>query len=130
MLDVKTKLATFHLQEGMDEKIVMLLKQEGYMDESRYAKAFAQGKLRINKWGRNKIYAALQYKKVPELFILQGLAEIDQEEYVKVLREVISAKSKEIKEPDYNKHNKKVAKFAISKGFEPRLVWDILDYRD
>jgi len=130
MQDVRIKLKSFHLQEGMDEKIIVELEKENYLDEARFAKVFASGKLRINKWGRNKIYAALQQKKVPEFFILQGLSEIDQDEYIQVLRHLIASKSKEIKEPDFDRHNKKVANFAISKGFEPRLVWDILNYRD
>ena len=130
MYDVKSKLKSFHLQEGIAEKIILELEKENYLDEARYAKVFASGKIRINKWGKNKIYAALQQKRVPEFFILQGLSEIDEDEYLHVLREVISAKSREIKEPDFNRHNKKVAKFAISKGFESQLVWDILNYRD
>ena len=130
MHDVKFKLKSFHLQEGIAEKIILELEKENYLDEARYAKVFASGKLRINKWGKNKIYAALQQKRVPEFFILQGLSEIDEDEYLHVLREVISAKSREIKEPDFDRHNQKVAKFAISKGFESRLVWDILNYRD
>jgi regulatory protein len=130
MADVNFKLQSFHLQEGMAEKIILELEKENYLDEARYAKVFAGGKFRINKWGKNKIYAALQHKRVPELFILQGLSEIDDEEYVRVLRELISSKSREIKEPDFNKHKGKVASFAISRGFEPRLVWDVLDYRD
>lgn len=130
MQDIRTKLTTFHLQEGMDETIIRLLKKENYLDEARYARVFASGKLRINKWGRNKIYAALQRKQVPEFFILEGLSEIDEEEYIQVLRTVIATKSKELKEPDFDKHNRKVAKFAIARGFESQLVWDILNYRD
>jgi len=130
MFDVKRKLDSFHLQEGMIEKIIIELENENYLDEARYAKVFANGKLRINKWGKNKIYAALQRKQVPEFFILQGLSEIDEQEYIHVLREVISAKSRELKETDYDKHNKKLAKFAIAKGFESRMVWDVLNYKD
>lgn len=130
MYDVKSKLRSFHLQEGIAELIIIKLKKENYLDEARFAKMFAQGKLRMNKWGKNKIYAALQQKQVPELFILQGLNEIDEQEYIHVLREVISAKSRELKEHDFDKHNQKLAKFAISKGFESRLVWDILNYKD
>ena len=130
MQDVKIRLKKFHLQEGMAEKIILELEKENFLDEARYAKAFAGGKLRINKWGKNKIYAALQQKKVPEFYILQGLADIDDEEYLQVLRDVISAKSREVKEADFNRRNKKVANFAISKGFEPRLVWDVLNYKE
>ena len=129
MFDVKEKLKTFHLQEDVYEGIILKLKKEDYLNEERFAKVFAGGKLRVNHWGKNKIYAALQRKKVPELFILEGLNAID-DEYVSVLHEVIAKKNNELKETDIHKRNKKLAKFAISKGFESNLVWDVLNYKD
>lgn len=130
MFDVKKKLKTFHLQEEVYESIILKLKKEDYLNEERFAKIFAGGKLRINRWGKNKIYAALQQKRVPELFILEGLNAIDEEEYMSILHEVIAKKSQELKESDFNRRNKKLAKFAISKGFENRLVWNVLNYKD
>jgi len=130
MFDVKEKLKTFHLQEDVYESIILKLEKEDYLNEERYAKVFSGGKLRINHWGKNKIYAGLQQKRVPELFILEGLNAIDDDEYKSVLREVIAKKSNELKESDFNRRNKKLAKFAISKGFEYNLVWDVLNYKD
>ena len=130
MNDIKTKLETFHLQEDVCDNIILELKKENYLNEERFAKVFAGGKLRINHWGKNKIYAALQKKRVPELFILEGLNAIDDAEYLSVLREVIAKKSSVLKESDFNRRNKKLAKFAISKGFEHNLVWDVLNYKD
>ncbi|MCD4683177.1 MAG: RecX family transcriptional regulator [Bacteroidales bacterium] len=130
MFDVKTKLNTFHMREELYEKIIIKLKREDYLNEERFAKVFASGKLRINKWGKNKIYATLQQKQVPELFILEGLSEIDQEEYITILRDIISKKSNELKESDFSKKMKKLANFAISRGFESKLVWDVLNFRD
>jgi len=129
MFDVKEKLKTFHLQEDVYDGIILQLKKEDYLNEERFAKVFAGGKLRINHWGKNKIYAALQQKKVPELFILEGLDAID-DEYLSVLHKVIAKKNSELKDSDINRRNKKLAKFAISKGFEYRLVWDVLNYKD
>lgn len=129
MFDVKEKLKTFHLQEDVYESIILQLKKEDYLNEERFAKVFAGGKLRINHWGKNKIYAALQKKRVPELFILEGLSAID-DEYLSVLHQVIAKKNNELKETDINLRNKKLAKFAISKGFEYKLVWDVLNYKD
>lgn len=129
MFDVKEKLKTFHLQEDVYDGIILKLKKEDYLNEERFVKVFAGGKLRINHWGKNKIYSALQQKRVPELFILEGLNAIDSE-YMSILREVIAKKNSEIKESDIDKRNKKLAKFAISKGFEPKLVWDVLNYKD
>jgi regulatory protein len=128
--DVKTKLKTFHLQENMNEPIINQLIKENYLNEERFAKVFASGKFRINHWGKNKIFAALQQKGLPELFILEGLNEIDPHEYMTSLREIISKKSKEVKETDFSKKIKKLANFAISRGFEPSLVWDVLNFRD
>ncbi|MEZ5197948.1 MAG: regulatory protein RecX [Bacteroidales bacterium] len=126
---MKTKLQAFHLQESIYEAIINKLIKENYLNEERFAKMFASGKLRINKWGKNKIYRALQEKRVPELFILEGLNEIEDTEYIEVLRKIISRKSNEISETNLNKRNQKLAKFAISKGFEPSLVWDVLNFR-
>ena len=130
MFDVENKLYTFHLQEDIYESIIIKLKKENYLNEERFAKVFASGKLRINKWGKNKIYKTLQQKMVPELFILEGLNEIDDREYISILRNVISKKSKELTETDFVKRNQKLAKFAASKGFELNLIWDVLNFRD
>jgi len=129
MFDVKEKLKTFHLQEDVYESIILQLKKEDYLNEERFAKVFAGGKLRINHWGKNKIYGALQQKRVPELFILEGLSAID-DEYLSVLHKVIAKKNNELKESDINRRNRKLAKFAVSKGFESNLVWDVLNYKD
>lgn len=127
MYDVKSKLKTFRLQDGMDEQVIVYLKREKYLDEARFAKVFASGKMRMNKWGKVKIYAALQQKNVPEFFILQGLNEVDEEEYLTVLRKVLDAKNKLLKEKDPYKRKQKLAKFANGKGFESDIIWRVLN---
>jgi regulatory protein len=126
MYDVKMKLKSFHLQDDIYEKIIIELKKEDFLNEERFAKSFANGKLRINKWGRSKIYAALQQKRVPELFILEGINGIDEDEYLSVLNNVLEQKSAALKETDTDKKIKKLAKFAIAKGFESNVVWKVL----
>ena len=127
MFDVKTKLKSFHLQEDIYEQIIIELKKEDFLNEERFAKLFANGKLRINKWGRSKIYAAMQQKRVPELFILEGINSINEDEYISVLKNVILKRTRELNETDTYKRNKKLAKFAASKGFESNVIWDVLN---
>lgn len=124
--DVRTKLSTFHLQGEMDEEIINRLIREDFVNEERYARLFAGGKFRINKWGKNKIYAALAQNGIPELFILEGLNEINQEDYLATLQKLITMQKKAITETDPEKKNKKLATFAIGRGFEPNLVRDVL----
>jgi regulatory protein len=128
--DVKTKLKAYHLQENVYDSIINQLVMDDYLNEERYARAFAGGKFRINHWGKNKIYTALQQKGLPELFILEGLNEIDQHEYLTLLRTLISKKSHELDDSDFSTKIKKLANFAISRGFESNLVWDVLNFKD
>ncbi len=130
MMDVRIKLKEFNLQEKIEEALVADLIKENYLNEERFARVFSGGKFRINKWGKNKIYRALQEKQVPELFILEALNEIDTVEYISTLKNLISKKSRELKETNIIKRNKKLATFAASRGFETNLIWDVLNFRD
>ncbi|MDP2238149.1 MAG: regulatory protein RecX [Bacteroidales bacterium] len=123
--DVKNKLSQWSVQSELIDKIVIQLENENYLDEDRFVRAFALGKLRINKWGRNKILYALRSKNIPDLIIQIGLEELDSEEYIQILKKVLS--SKKINESDPYKYNAKLAQYAIQKGFQPSLVWQIIN---
>lgn len=126
--EVREKLKTWKARPDVIEQLIVKLENEGYIDEDRYVRAFALGKLRHNKWGRNKIIFALRQKKIPELIIQIGLQEIDSEEYLHALRAVISAKH--IDETDAHKRKAKLAQYAIQKGFQPSLVWKVINEED
>jgi regulatory protein len=122
--DVKTKLSQWKASEETVEEIIGKLKEENYVDEERFARAFAVGKLRYNKWGRNKIIYALKQKKIPDLYIQIGLGEIDDDEYLNTLKAILS--SKEVTgNNDYVRQNKLV-RYAVQKGFQADLAWKIL----
>ncbi|MCB0804765.1 MAG: RecX family transcriptional regulator [Bacteroidales bacterium] len=125
--DVRQKLSTFHLSDSLNEMIIQQLLKENFLNEERFAKVFAGGKFRINKWGKNKIFYALQSKGIPDLFIQEGLNEIDPDDYREVLVKLIVAKEGSLTESDLLKKKQKLATFAITKGFEQSLVWDVLN---
>ena len=124
LADVKRKLNEWKAAEKTVEKIIQTLEKEDYINEERYAIAFALGKLRNNKWGRNKIFYAMTRKRIPEIYIQMGLNEIDDEEYVDILKSVI--KSKKVNEKDVFKKNNKLVKYAVQKGFQANLAWKVL----
>jgi len=127
LMEVRLKLKPFPLQEKVHDAIIAELVRDNYLNEERFAKVFASGKFRIKQWGKNKIYLALQQKQIPEFFILESLSEIDQDEYVKTLKNIIKKKRKELSGKDISKLNLKLAKFAHSKGYENGLIWEILN---
>lgn len=122
--DVEQKLISWKAAPETIVNIIRQLEDENYINEERYAVSFAMGKLRNNKWGRNKIFHALSQKNIPELYIQMGLSEIDEEEYIQTLKKVLSAK-KVTGENEYQRNNKLV-KYAFQKGFQPELTWKIL----
>ena len=128
IFDVKQKLKQWQAIPEVIEQVIPQLEKENFIDEDRYVRAFALGKLRNNKWGRNKIIYALRMKNIPDLVIQIGMQEIDNEEYPEMLKKVLSAKK--INEKDPFKRKAKLAQYAIQKGFQPALVWQILNESD
>ena len=79
--EVYNKLRSLHLGHDDSNQIIAELISDGFLNEVRYAKAFAQGKFRMNKWGRIKIKSAMKQKNVAVKCIELGLAVIEEEEY-------------------------------------------------
>lgn len=124
LADVKAKLNEWNAAEKTIEKIIQTLEKEDFINEERYAIAFALGKLRNNKWGRNKIFYAMTRKQIPEIYIQMGLNEIDEEEYIHILKTIL--KSKKTVEKDEFKRNNKLVKYAVQKGFQASLAWKVI----
>lgn len=123
-LEVRKKLYEFGLYRDDVEEIISLLITDGFLNEERFAKAFAGGKFRIKKWGRIKIVHALEGKGVSKNCIKLALKEIDDVDYQEILNRLIEEKSGILsqEENEYVKKDK-LSKFLIQRGFEPDIVW-------
>lgn len=124
--EVRDKLYEWGLWPEAVETIIARLINDKYLDEERFAKAFAGGKFRIKKWGRVRIKLELKRRKVSEYCIKQALKEIDEKTYVQTLKKVLDDRLKKIKQKKSIKRNYMLGQYAISKGFEPDMVWDII----
>lgn len=126
--EVRTKLATFDMPDSEKEKFVKLLVDEGYLDDERYASTFVRSKIHLKKWGVNKIRMALKMKGISDEIISNALSEIDPEIYREELIKIL--KAKKINETDPYKRKAKLAQYAMQKGYEPSLVWDVIRHFD
>ena len=122
--EVRDKLYEWGLHRNEVEQTIAVLVTENYLNEQRFAIAYAGGKFRVKGWGRIKIKLALKQKKVSDYCIRKALEEISSRDYRNTLSKIISAKSKEVKEKNPLKKKYKVAQYAISRGFEPEMVWE------
>jgi len=122
--EIKSRLIQWKASERTIEMIIQNLEKEDYINEERYAISFALGKLRNNKWGKNKIFYAMSQKRIPEIYIQMGLNEIDDEEYINTLKFILS--SKKIDEKDEFKRNNKLVRYAVQKGFQASFAWKVI----
>jgi len=128
-LEVLNKLHEWDLSNEDINSIIETLEDSNYLNEERFSKAYALGKFRMKSWGRYKIKQGLAMKGLTDRLIETGLKEIDVDDYQKKLRFIISKKSEitDIENELLKKHT--VAKYVIGQGYEPDLVWDVLENR-
>lgn len=120
--EVQQKLYELGIRRQDHDEIIATLIEEDYLNEERFAKMFAGGKFRMKDWGRKKIYYALKEKKVSEYSIKQAMKEIDEEEYLKNLKELTSEKYESLKDEQHFVRKKKTIDYMIQKGYEFDLV--------
>ncbi len=126
--EVRNKLYSYELYRDEVEELIAWLIEENYINEERFAIAFAGGKFRIKKWGKFKITQALKQKAISEYCLKKAMQEIDMDDYLATIKELAIKKSSEYALRISNEYQlkDKTAKYIISKGFEPALVWETL----
>jgi len=125
--EVKNKLFEYGLRSSEVNETLAHLITEGFLNEERYAKAFAGGKFRMMKWGKIKIQRELETSGVSPRNIDRGLREINTSDYSQTLHALIMKKTGQVSEENVYKKKNKVARFVIGKGFEPELVWEAVN---
>ena len=125
--EVKEKLYRLGIWKKNHDEIIAVLIQENYLNEERFALAFAGGKLRMNQWGRIKIKQALKQKQVSDYCIKKALKEIDERTYRKTLEKLVTKKYASLKHEQYLIRKKKTMDYMISKGYEAELVKDVVE---
>ena len=123
---VRDKLYSLGLRPDDVEEILALLITENFINEERFAKAFASGKFRLKKWGKLKIKFHLQELNLSDYCIKKGLEEIDEKEYFDTLSGLTEKKLGAANDVNIYKRNWRVADYLINKGYEPELVWENL----
>lgn len=124
--EVRDKLYEWGLYPDAVENVIAQLITDNFLNEERFAKAYAGGKFRIKKWGRIKIKLELKKRHISDYCIRQGMKEIDDDAYLRTLKHLVEKKQSETKDKNPLVKNAKVARYIASKGFEQDLIWDVI----
>ena len=110
--------------ESFARRAVELLARDGYVDDLRYASAFARDKSSLAAWGTVKIRYALSAKRIDADIISSALREIDSGKASDRLRHLLEGKIRQIGDaPD---RRLKLLRFALSRGYSYDEVSEIL----
>ena len=130
--DVVEKLKTFDLSPKDQKDILNYSIDNRFVNNERFAHAFVRGKINQSGWGLNKIRFHLIQKGISKETIEGALQEADPEMYRQRLIELLQSKAKTVKAANDFEKKRKLAAFALQRGFEASLVWEVLkeDFED
>jgi regulatory protein len=124
------KMRRWEVPEEAQARVMQRLVKERYVDDERYAQAFVKDKIRYNKWGRRKVDQALWQKHIDEDIRKRVLDEVDDDEYLKVLRPLLKQKRKSTKANSDYELNQKLMRFALGRGFTFDIIRQCIDVEE
>ena len=122
--EVTQKLREYGVYGDDAKMVIFQLIEQNFLNEERFARAFAGGKFRTKKWGRVKITLELKARNISTYCIRKAMEEISDTDYLKTMHQLLVVKSKTVKDKNALMRNKKIATYLLQKGYESTLVWD------
>ncbi len=128
--DMRRKLLTWGITGSRADDIINRLTEHGFVDDRRFACAYARDKYRFNGWGRNKIITALIARRIPKSHIEEALGEIDTRQYAMAALKALSGKLKTIpSDTPLHETRQKLYRFGLQRGYESVLITRIINSR-
>ena len=124
------KMKRWELSDEAQARVMARLIEERYVDDRRYARAFVKDKICYNKWGRRKVQQGLWMKRIDKEIQDEVLDDIDEKEYLDVLKPLLKQKRKSIKANSDYELNQKLVRFAYGRGFTFEIIRQCLDVSD
>lgn len=125
--ELTEKMRRWGMSDEAQACVMQRLVSERYVDDERYTQAFVRDKIRYNKWGRRKVEQALWQKHIDKDIREQILNEVDDDEYLSVLRPLLKQKQKTLKGGTDYERNQKLVKFALQRGFTYDIIRQCID---
>jgi regulatory protein len=125
--EMRDKMKRWGMAIEVQERVIARLVKERYVDDERYARAFVKDKIRYNKWGRRKVQQGLWMKRIDDDIQQRVLDEVDDAEYLAVLRPLLAQKRKNTQAQSDYELTQKLVRFAFGRGFTYDIIRQCLD---
>ena len=125
--EVRSKCFDLGLKGEHIDQVIAQLVEENFLNEERFAIAFAGGRFRMKQWGRRKISQELKMKQVSAYCIKKALQQIDEEDYMQALHKLAEKKYASLRGEQHLKRQYKTMQYLLQRGFEQELVREIVE---
>ena len=119
--DVRKRLRRWDTSEEHADHIISVLREGNFIDDRRFAHAFARGRFLLKKWGRVKIRFALIQHGISTELADECIYAIGDDAYLETLRDLMASKAARIKSPSL-RDKSRVFNYLRSKGYEYDLI--------
>lgn len=122
--DIRRKCYDWRIDKEHIEPLIASLRERKFIDDERFARAFAKDKHRFSAWGRIRIHQELRQHRLDECLISSVLDEIfeeldEQEQLLKVLQ----TKYRQLKAKDTpRKHYEQMMRYGLYRGYDYESV--------
>ena len=128
--EMQEKMRRWEIADDAQARVMQRLITERYVDDERFSRAFANDKVKYNKWGRRKVEQAMWLKHIAEDIRQRVLDSIDDEEYIAILRPLLQQKRRSVKAHNDYELRQKLIKFAIGRGFTMDIIKQCISIDD
>jgi regulatory protein len=125
--EVRENLSGLGLDDDIVEAVIAELVNHNFLNEERFACAYARGKFKNNDWGWIKIENELRQRKISSYCISKAKNEIDEDVYQETILHLATKKLKEFKGENPYIQKGKVSRYLAGKGFEMDFIIQVLD---
>ncbi|MDR2414436.1 MAG: recombination regulator RecX [Odoribacteraceae bacterium] len=130
--EIRAWLLRRELTEEEITSCMIYLQEHHFVNDERFAMAYARDQFRFKRWGRLKIEQALRRKQLPGELVARAIASLDdtginQEETCLYL---LQQKAGNLKEDDPYKRKAKLFRFASGRGFDFETILRALETLD
>lgn len=124
--EVVQKLFALKIPIFEQDKIVVHLIEHNFLNEERFAIAFAIGKFHQKKWGKIRIKNELKLRAISNYLITKAIQSIDDAEYLATFEFLFEKTCCQVLEKNKLKRKKKIQDYLVRKGWESDLIFSKL----
>ena len=125
--DIREKLLRWGLEADEADAIVNRLMKERFIDDERYARAYAHDKFLYNGWGPVKIRLMLRQKGISPEAIASALETVTSDQTEATLIKLLQSKWRTVQNREPRLARAAMLRFAASRGFDSEMCYRCVD---